>query len=158
MATWRIAWGSSRIRWQVPFLLHPFFTWYADITGVLKFNALLEWLQSHLPSSGSQGQAKTGSAKQQKPLKTDPKAAKANAARAQEALESEMIRDGKGTGTEAAPDAQPAEGVEDGDVQSSRDAEAGGAADPVPGGGLDDEVVGDEEAAEAGQTQRHEEL
>jgi hypothetical protein len=110
----------------------------------MKFNALLEWLQSFIP-----GQTP-------KPTqKTDSKTDKANAKKAEKALKAEAKREqgvtGMGTGTEDAPRAEPEPVAEEAVM---KDGDGGAAADPVP----EDEIVVEGGAAGAVKTASHEEL
>ena len=125
----------------------------------MKFNGLLEWLQAYLPSNGNSNSDSGSNSKaqtKQKPLKeASAKRAEAeNKRAAEQALEEEMIRDGKGTGTtQDAPDAQPAEGVEDGVGSSGAGggSAGGGAAEPEPAEGVDD--ADESDGGEARETQ-----
>lgn len=106
----------------------------------MKFNALLEWLQTYLP--GSEPKAKQA--------KSDKKAEKANARKAEKALKAERQRDGSGTSTEDAPRAEPEPVAEEAVM---KDTMGGAPADPVP----EDEVEAGA-ASDARKTTSHEEL
>lgn len=114
---------------------------HADQEGVLKFNGLLEWLQTHLP----------GSTKGKKAVKSDSssKSDKANARRAENALKGEKARDATGT-----KDAAPAEPEPVAEEAIMKDMPNGVPADPYP----EEEIGGDAGDAGIPKTMSHEEL
>jgi hypothetical protein len=106
----------------------------------MKFNALLEWLQSQL----------SGSAPKAKQRKTNSKTDTANAIKAEKALKGERERDGMGTSTEDAPPAEPEPIAEE---VVMKDTMGGAPADPVP-----EDEADTSSAADARKTASHEEL
>lgn len=109
----------------------------------MKFNALLEWLQSQLSGSSSK-------AKKEKAEKTDSKTEKANARKAEKALKTERQRDNVGTSTDDAPAAEPEPVAEEAVM---KDTMGGAPADPVP-----EEEPEVASVADAPKTATHEEL
>lgn len=115
--------------------------WLMSNSGVLKFNGLLEWLQSHLPGSSKSKKSPKGN--------SDVKSDKANTRRAEEALRAEKARDA--TGTKDAPAAEPEPVAEEAVM---KDVPVGVPADPHP----EEEIGGAAGDAGIPKTMSHEEL
>jgi hypothetical protein len=106
----------------------------------MKFNALLEWLQTQI----------AGPEPKVKEVKKDKKAEKANTIKAEKALRAERQRDGSGTSTEDAPKAEPEPVAEEAVM---KDTMGGAPADPLPEDEADTGA-----ASDARKTVSHEEL
>ena len=131
------------------------------ISGALKHSSLLAWLQS--PTNSRARPAAPQPVKGDSSTKAKRKASsdnaeqnRANKATTEQALEDEASRDLGQTGTrsEGAPDARPAEGVDDEVVSDSTGSSSGIAADPIP----EEAVAEDQDGSEARETVVHEEL
>jgi len=137
-----------------------------EYDGPLKFNALLEWLQSHIDgkqagrseqakpktnddhaSAGKNADSSAADAKARRQAKLD-EAERRDQARRQKAAEGAT----RASKVEDAPKAVPEDGVEESQV--TNDQTGGGAADPVP----EMEAMEGNSAQEAQETIMHEEL